>query len=74
MAVDIESLGLDKLSVADRLALIEQLWDSLPEQVNPEDVPAWHLEELAKRRARAAAEPGAGRPWRDVLDQLESGA
>jgi putative addiction module component (TIGR02574 family) len=73
MSIRIEALGIPQMSVAERLDLIEQIWNSLPEQVAPEDVPAWHLEELAKRRARAAAEPGAGRPWRDVLGPLEAG-
>ena len=35
MPVSIESLGIDRLSVRDRLDLIEQIWDRLPEQVNP---------------------------------------
>src|SRR5262249_5258015 len=43
MPVSIEALGIHQLSVRDRLELIEQIWDSLPEQVEPEEVPAWHL-------------------------------
>jgi len=39
MAVRIDSLGIDRLSVRDRLDLIEQIWDSLPEQVEPQDIP-----------------------------------
>jgi putative addiction module component (TIGR02574 family) len=74
MSVGITALGIDKLSVRERLDLIEQIWDSLPEQVEPGDVPAWHLEELAKRRAAAAARPGVGKPWRDVLGPLERGS
>lgn len=67
MAVSIESLGIAQLSVRDRLALIDQLWDSLPDQLGLDEVPEWHLAELAKRRAEAAATPGAGRPWRECL-------
>jgi len=70
MPVSLESLGIFQLSVADRLELIEQIWDSLPEQVAPEQIPAWHLAELAKRRANAEASPGEGRPWREVLSSL----
>ena len=51
MPVNIEAFGIDQLSIPDRLELIEQIWDSLPEQVDPQDVPEWHLAELAKRRA-----------------------
>jgi hypothetical protein len=30
--------------VRDRLDLIEQIWDSLPDQVEPQDVPDWHVQ------------------------------
>ena len=74
MAVTLESLGIDRLSVKDRLELIEQIWDSLPEQVNPDEVPEWHLAELAKRRAEADASPRAGKPWREALARFGDGA
>jgi putative addiction module component (TIGR02574 family) len=67
MPVSIEALGIDRLSVRERLELIEQIWDSLPDQVSPEEVPEWHLAELARRRAEADASPGAGKPWREAL-------
>jgi hypothetical protein len=34
-------------------------------------VPAWHLPILAERRAQAKAQPGVGKPWREVLAQFE---
>jgi putative addiction module component (TIGR02574 family) len=74
MSISIEALGIDRLSVRDRLELIEQIWDSLPEQVNVEEVPAWHLAELVKRRAEAEASPCAGTPWRDALARFGSGS
>jgi len=43
MPVSIEALGIDRLSVRERLELIKHFWDSLPDQVNPDEVPAWHL-------------------------------
>ena len=67
MPVSIEALGIDRLNVRDRLQLIEQIWDSLPEHVNPDEVPEWHLVELAKRRADAEASPSVGKPWREAL-------
>jgi putative addiction module component (TIGR02574 family) len=72
--VSAASLGIDRLSVRERLELIEQIWDSLPDQVDPPDVPAWHLAQLARRRANAAAQPGVGRPWREVLGEPEAGS
>ena len=74
MSVSIETLGIDRLSVGERLELIEQIWDSLPEQVDPGEVPPWHLAELARRLADAEARPGVGKPWREVLKQFEAGS
>ncbi len=67
MSVNIEALGIDRLSVRDRLELIEQIWDSLPEHIDPDEIPKWHLAELAKRRAEIDNTAGMGKPWREVL-------
>jgi putative addiction module component (TIGR02574 family) len=71
MAVSIESLGIERLSVSERLDLIEQIWDSLPEQLSSEAAPHRHLEEIERRRAQRDLNPGDGKHWREVLDHLE---
>jgi putative addiction module component (TIGR02574 family) len=71
MTPTLEALGIDQLSVADKLELIERIWDSLPASPTLEEVPEWHLAELQKRLARADANPGEGKPWREVLARLE---
>jgi putative addiction module component (TIGR02574 family) len=72
MPIDIHALGIDRLSVGERLDLIEEIWRSLPDQVDASEIPAWHLVELAKRRQDAEEHPAAGKPWREVLGQIES--
>ena len=72
MSVSIEAFGIQQLSVLDRLELIEQIWDSLPLEVSPQEVPEWHLAVLAKRRVSAEEKPGVGKPWREALDAIES--
>lgn len=67
MSVDIETMGIARLSVQERLDLIEKIWDSLPENVTVDEVPQWHLLELAKRRADVDSSPEASQPWREVL-------
>jgi len=67
MAISIEALGIGRLSVPERLELIEKIWESIPEEVKPDEVPAWHSAELARRRAIAAASPRAGAPWREAV-------
>jgi putative addiction module component (TIGR02574 family) len=70
MSTDLATLGLDKLSVQERLDLIETLWDSLPDQLDQSMLPDWHLAEIAKRRANAGS--GDAKPWRGILDALEA--
>jgi putative addiction module component (TIGR02574 family) len=72
MAVSIKDLGIDRLSVREKLDLIEQIWDSLPAELQPDEVPDWHKEVLAKRLAEAEANPGVGVPWREALDAIRS--
>jgi putative addiction module component (TIGR02574 family) len=74
MSVNIEAMGIDRLSVRERLDLIDQIWDSLPEHLNPDEVPDWHLADIAKRRADADASPRVGKPWREALTRFESGS
>lgn len=72
MPVSLETFGIDWLTVRERLELIEQIWDSLPEQVSPDEVPAWHIAELTRRRAEADTSPLEGKPWREALSRFES--
>lgn len=71
MSVTIESLGIDRLSVRERLDLIEQIWDSLPDEVTADEIPAWHLPVLDERLAAIRANPGQGRPWKEVVGKIE---
>ena len=71
MPTTLETLGIDHLSVPERLDLIELIWDSLPRTVERGEVPDWHFAEVEKRRVLAATRPAVGRPWRDVLAELE---
>jgi len=72
MAINIRDLGIDRLSVRERLDLIEQIYASLPEAVGPEEVPEWHKELLLKRLAEMEANPGVGFHWREALAALRS--
>jgi putative addiction module component (TIGR02574 family) len=71
MSVNIEAFGINQLTVAERLELIEQIWDTLPESISPGDIPEWHLAELARRQANPG--PIVEQPWREVLASIERG-
>ena len=66
MTPTLQSLGIDRLSAADRLRLIEEIWDSLSELPIPES----HREELDRRLADCEANPAAGSPWEEVKSRL----
>jgi putative addiction module component (TIGR02574 family) len=59
------------LNVADRLQLIEELWDSLV--VTPEATPVTDAQrkELARRRRAHARNPSAAKSWEEVRAKLE---
>jgi putative addiction module component (TIGR02574 family) len=62
-------INIAELSPAERLRLVEELWESL----TPADIPLTpaQAEELDRREARHRAAPRRGRPWREVLDEIE---
>jgi putative addiction module component (TIGR02574 family) len=63
----ITSLGIDRLSPAERLRLISEIWDILPEQPSP-DLTDEQGRELDRRLALMDADPTALRPW----DEMEA--
>jgi putative addiction module component (TIGR02574 family) len=58
------------LTVEQRIELIGELWDSIPDSVEALPVPDWHREELEHRLAKADAEPDAAIPWAEVKRRL----
>ncbi|MBU6293348.1 MAG: addiction module protein [Planctomycetes bacterium] len=47
--------------------MVQQILDSLPAEVQLDELPEWHLDILALRRMEMEASPGAGKPWREAL-------
>ncbi|AFY72123.1 addiction module component, TIGR02574 family (plasmid) [Thalassoporum mexicanum PCC 7367] len=59
-----------ELSIAEKLQLVEDLWDSIAE--SPEQVPVrdWQKEELAKRKANYLQNPDSGSSWEEVKQRI----
>jgi putative addiction module component (TIGR02574 family) len=72
MSSMMQSLGIDKLSVAERLILVEEIWDSIA--VEPEALPLTEaqLAELDRRIASHEANPSAGSSWEEVKARLQA--
>lgn len=62
-----------KLSVAERIQLVEDIWDSIA--ADPDSLPLGgeQMAELDRRIDAAEANPGEGRPWSEVRDRLLGG-
>jgi putative addiction module component (TIGR02574 family) len=59
-----------KLSVAERIQLVEDVWDSIAAE--PEELPLTEEErqEMDRRLADVDANPGVGKPWAEVKARL----
>jgi len=70
MGQTLKQLGIDRLSTAERIELIGEIWDSLAEGGEELPLPEWHRFEVERRRAAAEADPKAGIPWEVVQARL----
>ncbi len=72
MAVTMKSLGIDQLSVDDRLLLLEEIWDSIA--ADPDTVPVTDAQkqDLQDRLDAFQENPKAGAPWEEVKARLRS--
>jgi len=61
-----------KLSVAERLELVEDVWDSIVAEGEGLPVPESHRRELARRRQEHRDHPEDVVPWEEVRAQLWS--
>lgn len=60
------------LSPAEKLQLVEDLWDDLAG--TPEGVPVhdWHKQELVRRRTNLLANPASGLSWEHVKQRVRA--
>ena len=65
MTITLESLGIERLGMEDRLALIDQLWDSIASAGGPPLTDAQRLE-LDRRLADHEANPDDVVSWDEV--------
>jgi putative addiction module component (TIGR02574 family) len=66
--------SLAKLTVEEKLRLIEMLWASLAADDASVPIPAWQLEIIRERVAEARAHPGRGMDVNEFLDSLRKPA
>ncbi|HEX2091912.1 MAG TPA: addiction module protein [Longimicrobiaceae bacterium] len=59
-----------KLSVAERIQLVEDIWDSIAAEPDSVSLTEEQRQELDRRLADQQANPGVGRPWAEVRARL----
>ncbi len=63
MSPTLHELGVDRLSIEDRLELAQQLWDSVAADLERQPLTVAQRAELERRVAEADAHPEEGAPW-----------
>ena len=66
-----EFAPLLKLARAERLQLVEDLWDSIAQEDARSPVPDLKRDELRRRKERFAAHPASGRTWEQVKQRAQ---
>jgi len=67
----VKALGIDQLSLAERIFLVEEIWDSIAAEAEALDVPQSHKDELDRRLAAYRTDPHAGSSWQDIKTRLQ---
>lgn len=63
-----------KLSVQERIRIVEAIWDSVAEHPEQIELLPWQAEELDRRFAAYQANPSEGIPWEEVKRRIFGGA
>lgn len=75
MATTVKSLGIDRLAVEERLALVEEIWDGIAIESGAVPLTDAQRTELERRYAEDDANPSGVTPWEQVkaatLSRLE---
>jgi putative addiction module component (TIGR02574 family) len=66
MPPTLRELGIDQLSIEDRIALAQNIWDSVASDVERAPLSEAQRQELERRLADSLARPEAGTPWEEV--------
>ena len=66
MAVSLKSLGIERLGIEERLALVEELWDSIAADSSAVPLTEAQRTELDRRIAEHQANPDDVVPWEEV--------
>ena len=59
-----------QLTTAEKLELVEELWDSIPEEDQALESTPEQREDLDRRLAEADSDPDGGVPWEEARERI----
>jgi hypothetical protein len=71
MAIELPSDQLDALTVAEKVRLLEQVWQSFCCQPDALISPEWHADVLVERHQRLLDGSATRIPWNEAKAQLQ---
>ncbi len=63
MSPQLQALGIEKLSVDERIALVQEIWDGIATEVERSPLTEAQCQEVDRRLAAHRANPDAAIPW-----------
>jgi putative addiction module component (TIGR02574 family) len=73
MIATMKALGIDQLSVAERIALVQEIWDSIAAEDAAPDLTDAQRQELDRRIARLDADPQNVLTWDEIKAHVREG-
>jgi putative addiction module component (TIGR02574 family) len=70
MSPTLKALGIDQLSVAQRILLVEEIWDSIADQEAEIPLTVAQRQDLQRRIAAYESNPKVGSSWEEVKARL----
>lgn len=70
MSATLKALGIDQLSTAERILLVEEIWDSIAAEADQLPLTEAQKQDLERRLADYQANPAAGSSWEEVKERL----
>jgi putative addiction module component (TIGR02574 family) len=72
MSPTLKALGIDQLGVAERILLVEEIWDSIAAEADQLPLTEAQKQDLRRRLAARDANPTAGSTWEEVKARLQA--
>jgi putative addiction module component (TIGR02574 family) len=66
MSPTFQALGIERLSVVERIALVQEIWDSIAAEAEQSPLTESQKQEVDRRLAAHRANPQTAIPWEQV--------